>query len=313
MKKITLTIEIMCVVVDSKTVSELLFMNPMMCKKLPCALQVILLVMTLTSVSPMALASAPHCGSLFVSKPESRFETDIVDAMSAAKRLRISADEIINIEGRLGTGGAYASAILKVRTLQGEFALKVYSESYVVRELAPSIVIQNALAKKGLAPAVHGILSAKEVRKLINKFPQSQKLIQDPDVAFAVLMDRVDVISHVSEGSVDYIPEGWSREKINQRISLMESAFSELRLAIPEDLQMVFDRHGNLLLLDFDTYAHLSKNGHAYGQFSADGERTNEDYMGAVLSKKNQMGQWTLLPTGQLKISFKKIRTRLGI
>ncbi|NUN05644.1 MAG: hypothetical protein HUU57_07770 [Bdellovibrio sp.] len=276
-------------------------------------LKALLLVMLLTAVNLSSAQAAGMCSQVLLESAPSRFETDILDSMSAAKMLRLKASDILEVSSRVHSGGAYASGILKVRTAQGVFVLKVFSEGYIVRELAPSIVIQNALAERGLAPAVRGILSSKEMQELLVKFPQTQKLLQDPDISFAVLMDPLDVVSHVTAGHVDHIPAHWTKEKLVARIAEMEKAFADLRLAIPEDLQLVFDRRGGLFLLDFDTYAHMGKDGRAYGQFSSDGTMSGPEYLKSVMTERNQTGQFRLKSDGSVQVHFKQLRQRLGL
>lgn len=276
-------------------------------------LKTLLVMMLLTAVNPSWAQPAGMCSQILLESTPSRFETDILDSMSAAKMLRLKASDILDISSRVHTGGAYASAILKVRTAQGPFVLKVFSEGYVVRELAPSVVIQNALAERGLAPAVRGILSSKETQALLEKFPQTQKLIQDSDSSFAVLMDPLEVVSQVTPGHVDFIPAHWTKEKLSARIAEMEKAFADLRLAIPEDLQLVFDRQGRLFLLDFDTYAHMGKDGRAYGQFSSDGSMSIPEYLKTVMTERNQSGQFRIKPDGSILVYFKHLRQRLGL
>ncbi len=271
------------------------------------------LAIVLTSGSPSTALSVEFCNKSVRNGRLYQFETDVMNSMSAAKRIRLSAQDILAVKSRIHTGGAYASAILKVRTSNGDKALKIFSEGYLVKELASSIVIQEAFAQRGLAPSIHGILSAKEVKELISRHPHTQELIQDSDFSFAVLMDVVEIESHVTEGHVEFIPPQWTPERLSVKITEIEKVFNELQIAIPQDLQLVFDKQGRLLLLDFDTYAYLGKNGRAYGQFSPNGEMSTEEYLKSVIPPSTQRGQFILSGKGSSILRLTNLRKRLGL
>lgn len=261
--------------------------------------------------SPVAF-SAPRCEVLFDNRHPSQFETQILNSWPAIKKLRLQAQDILSIEKRLSTGGAYASGILRVRTAEGVFALKVFNEGYLARRIGPTLLIQNALADRGLAPRVHGLLTAKEVEALAHKFPQLDILMMGDDVSIAVLMDEVQVVSHLNHSSFDFIPNSWDQARLESRVREIESVFGELRIPPPEDLQLIFDQQDRLLLLDFDRYVYFSKDQRVYGEFSPAGEMSVGEYA-PLFSNLRHQPEFQITEEGDFKVNLRRLRKTLGL
>jgi hypothetical protein len=244
--------------------------------------------------------------------PVSHFEADIVHSDVATKDLKLKSESILEVQSRLHTGGAFASGILRVRTKDGIFALKILQEGNPLREFAPSILIQNELARRGLAPRVQGVLNSVSVSRLLEKIPSTRSLFQDPEVSFGILMDEVPIVSHLTAGGTDFIPKSWTQARLEQKIREIEDALSELRIPEPEDLQLVFTRDDRLLLLDFDTYFHFTKDGYVIGPFLG-GAVSISRYLSDQKPSSFHNGETTLLRNGDLKVRLQRIRSRLGL
>lgn len=253
-----------------------------------------------------------RCAIVHTAARVSHFETEIVQSDVAIKDLKLKSESILEVQSRLHTGGAFASGILRVRTKDGIFVLKVLQDGNPLREFAPSILIQNELARRGLAPKVQGDLNSVSVSRLLEKMPSTRAMFQDPEVSFGILMDEVPIVAHVTAGGVDFIPKSWTRERLEERIREIEDALSELRIPEPEDLQLVFTRDDRLLLLDFDTYFHFKKDGFVIGPFLG-GAVSISRYLSDQNPSSFRSGETALQANGALKVRLQRIRRRLGL
>lgn len=256
--------------------------------------------------------SAPSCVDLFSADVNSQFETTVTDAWSAIKKLRINSDAIVAVEKRISTGGAYSPGVLRVRTKDGVFALKIFNEGYLAKNLSPTFVIQNAFANLGMAPRVHGVLTSKEMRALKEKFPEIDSLVGGEEVSIGVLMEEVPVESHLNNSGYDFIPKSWTKQRLLQRIEAIEAAMSQLRVPPPEDLQLVFDNRDRLLLLDFDRYAYFSKKSYVYGEFSPEGGMSVNTYV-PLVSNSRFKPEFEISKQGDFKVRLHRLRKLLGL
>ncbi|MGE0761687.1 MAG: hypothetical protein AB7N80_00270 [Bdellovibrionales bacterium] len=187
-------------------------------------------------------------------KDEGRdFELKINNSVATIKDLEIGHAEVIKVDRKLGEG-AFSSLVAKVETGQGVKALKIYEDTKL-QDIAPTFVIQNALAKKHMAPAITGFLSANEVAILIQRNPQMKNMLEGRPAGFGILMDYV-------EPNIDP-PRG--TPELEAQISEIESEMSRLRVVPAIDLDFVIDENNKLVLIDFDCYYHVAPNGTVFG------------------------------------------------
>ncbi len=278
----------------------------------PLAIYLFVLNIFYSAVGHTGPSVGVRCTGVYASTSLSQFETDILRSQEAIKNLKLKSENIKSVYGRLHTGGVFAAGILRVQTTNGNFVLKVLQEGNPLSEFAPSIVIQNELARRGLAPQVHGVLNSVSISKLLEKIPSTRSLLQEQDVSFGVLMDEIPIVSHITAGHVDFIPKTWSKERLEQRIREIENALSELRIPGPEDLQLVFTRDDRLLLLDFDTYFHFTKNGLVIGPFLG-GAVSISRYISDYQPVSFRDGETTIQTNGELRVRLQRIRGKLGL
>lgn len=255
------------------------------------------------------LVTKVSCVNVVENKPVSRFETEISNAYNSIKQLRIESEDILEVQARISQGGAFALAVLRVRTAQGVFAFKIYNQDTPLKELAPSLVIQNGFAERKLAPHIRGVMSSAHVAKLLQKFPKAQKMIQDQEVSFGVLMDEVPIVTHVTQKRISGSMPALDRESIEKRLREIEKAFSEMRILIPEDLQLVIDKNNQLLLLDFDTYAHFTKEGMMIAAFSTSSTDVQSFANTSYRRKENLRN----LQKKEYEVEFPDLRKTLGL
>jgi len=256
--------------------------------------------------------STPRCEDLFSADVNSQFETTVTNAREAVKKLKITADAIITVENRISVGGVYSPGILRVRTKDAVFALKIYNEGYLAKNLAPTFLIQNAFANLGMAPRVHGVMLSKEVQALKEKFPEINSLVGGEPVSIGVLMEEVPVVSHLNNSGYDFIPKSWTKQRLLKRIEAIEAAMSKLRVPPVEDLQLVFDAHDRLMLLDFDRYTYFSQKGYVYGEMSPEGGMSANVYV-PLVSDARFAPEFEMSKDGGFRVRLRRLRSLLGL
>jgi hypothetical protein len=222
----------------------------------------------LAAVLPNRSVATYQCRVSLENSISSQFDKDIRSAFNALKKIRIQSEDILDIEGSLSPGFAFATAILRVRTQAGRFAFKIYREANPLQEMASTLIIQNEFARLGLAPQIHGVMSPAHVAKLLQRFPKAQSFVENSDFSFGFLMDEIAITSHITVGGISNSKTLPPKAELEKRVLEIEAAFSELRILIPDDLQLVVDQKRHLYLLDFDLYSHFTDSGHVIAPFT---------------------------------------------
>jgi hypothetical protein len=183
---------------------------------------------------------------------------DVFEPERAMRELETSAEGMV-VESVLG--GGVQGFTLKIRRNSRDYALKIYifADTY---EVAPTISIQHHLAQLGLAPLVFGVLSAKEIKKLEQFYPEVFSIAKQdyPDVlTFGVLMELTsDRFLKTITNEGDQKLKVTSAQKNNLILQAREIMNTLERLSIyPDDVDAVVGTKGRLLLVDFGFYSYV--------------------------------------------------------
>lgn len=208
-----------------------------------------------------------------------RLRREIKQPVKTIKNLAVSSETIRTIV-KTHEGGAFALIAVEVETDQGLKFLKIYDDSKL-RSSAYTQVIQNAMARKGMAPMIGGYLAPEQVKNLIARFPALAKSIalDERATSFGILMDPIDVVANISKHRTGAIPAEWTKTKLEKRVREFEDAMSDLRIIPAGDLQAAIDREGHFLLYDFDGYGHVTNGHQVFSTESQQGQRSYDDFM----------------------------------
>lgn len=272
-----------------------------------------------SDVCALNFAKLGHAAEIAVTAEDrARLTKEISNAVYTLKSLERSSSEITSIAKSHRTG-AFTSGAFEVETVRGPKFLKIYADT-TVEQSAYTQVLQNALARKGMAPAIYGYLSHSEIQRLMARFPDLRKALEGDPTSFAVLMDRIEPIASVDKGKLQgTLPSTWTKERLKERVGEFEKVMSGLRIIPPLDIQAMIDRDGRFLLFDFDGYGHVTMDQKVFAYESPVGQMSHatftRSYYGDDItwSKGDLMDRFRLDAKGAFHAELFKLRRILGL
>lgn len=247
-----------------------------------------------------------------------QLDLEIQSAAKVIHAMKIDKNSVLDFV-QAHEGGAFASGAVDIQTPDGVRFLKIYEDS-ALKEMAPSLVIQNAMARAGIAPAIVGYLPPKEVRAILRAHPEIKVSLEGRPSGFGVLMESLEIIEEVGRTTKDRIPKGWTPERLEARVSEIEKQMQNLRIIPPQDLQAAFLKDGRLMLYDFDVYLHVTGDGyvvnHEFGGGLVQLGRylASEEYQDIIrISRSAPRDRLVIDPDGKFRVRLSRFRSNLGL
>ncbi len=165
------------------------------------------------------------------------------------QELEVGMGNVLEMGPNVADSGGAHLGVYRVRTQEGWMILKTrYEERDKV-----SMVIQQELAKKGLAPRLVGIIPGTELRNSADRFHKVDNEAVPHLMAQGELMEEIPDAwnpTH-SPNATPAWAVNWNLEKILKRVNYIEQCLNEMHIKLA-DPQIGISRTGEVFLLDID-------------------------------------------------------------